>query len=362
MKTSTTDEQFMKRALQLAATGEGKVGFRPLVGCVLVKNGKIISEAKPNPQGLPHVEALALKKAGKKAEGATAYVNLEPCAWHKDKKAPACCEGLAKAKVGRVVCAMLDPHTKINGKGIGFLRRAGIRVTQGVCEKEARGLNEPWIKYCSTGLPLVVLKMAVSLDGKIWSPKIKAISNEKEMEFVQKLRNKYQAILVGAGTIVKDNPRLTCRMKGGRDPLRVIIDSKIRSSTGARVFKDSNAAVFTVDGADPAKARELEAMGIRVYSTGREKHVNLRKVLEKLAELKVTSVMVEGGSEVATAFINEKLVDRVVFAVAPKLLGEGVPAVQPSLSFPVILQGVSISVLDDNAVFSGRPNYRSLAH
>lgn len=354
--SADVDEFFMKRALQLAAQGEGRVGFRPMVGCVLVKDGEVIAETPPTITGVPHVEALALEKAGEKARGATVYVNLEPCAWHKEKQAPACCEALVKAGVARVVCAMRDPHPKINGAGIEFLEKNGVIVESGVLEGEARKLNEAWEKYAPTKIPFVVLKMACTLDGKIFSEKTRGISNEEERRFVHELRNKYQAILVGVNTVLEDDPQLTCRMAGGRDPLRVIVDSKLRAPVNARVFKDGNAVVFTTDAADNARKKSLGEKGIRVFSTGEGEKVNLRKALETLGEMKVASVMVEGGSKIAGSFLNEKLVDKMVVAVAPKIFGNGVTLVT-GLQNEVVLEKTTVTALGDNAVLEGYPKY-----
>jgi diaminohydroxyphosphoribosylaminopyrimidine deaminase/5-amino-6-(5-phosphoribosylamino)uracil reductase len=357
MAGKTEDLRFMSRAIELARRGEGKTGFRPLVGCVIVKKGKIIAEAQPNDKGLPHAEALALKKAGRRAEGATLYVNLEPCSWHKDKVAPACCEAVANAGIARVVCAIKDPHPKINGRGIRFLRKAGIEVSVGLCRKEAGALNEQWTKFITKGLPFVVLKMAVSLDGKIWSERTKAISNRMELEYAHRLRSKYQAILVGVGTIAKDNPRLTSRIPGGHDPVRVIIDSELRSSVDAKAFSNANAMVFTTSRADKEKADSLRKKGIAVYGAGNGREVDLGEVLRKLAEMKISGVMVEGGRGMATSFLDKRMVDKVIMAIAPKILGRGVGLVGDSLNTGIMLKDVEIAILGDNAVVSGYPIY-----
>ncbi len=349
------DRKWMARALQLAANGEGKTSFRPLVGCVLVKNGRVIAQAEPHETGLPHVEALALAKAGEKAKGATAYVTLEPCAWHAEKKAPACCEALVRAGVKRVVCAGRDPHPKINGRGVAFLKRSGVQVSVGVLREQAEELNEAWAKYCTTGMPFVVLKMACTIDGVIWAPRMKSISNEEERVYTHRLRNKYQAILVGAGTVEKDNPRLTCRLPGGRDPLRVIFDSRLRLPVNARVFADSNAVVFTTSNAAREKKRVLESKGVRVLVAEKNGRVDARQALKRLGEMRIASVMVEGGSRVATAFLNQHLVDKVVIAVAPALVGSGVRVVGEELGEVVNLSKVRMTVVSDNVIFSGYP-------
>jgi len=324
---------------------------------VLVKNGKIIAKTQPTTTGVPHVEALLLSKAKEKARGATVYVNLEPCSWHKEKQAPACCEALVKAGVTRVVCALKDPHPKINGRGIRFLEKNGVKVENGVLEREARELNEVWVKYAPTKMPFVVLKMAATLDGKIFSEKTRGISSEEERKYVHRLRNKYQAILVGVNTVLKDNPRLTCRQPGGRDPLRVIVDSTLRCPANARVFADGNAVVFTTNNANKNRKRALEKMGARVFSTGGGKRVNLRKAMRVLGEIKVASVMVEGGSSIATSFLNEKLVDKIIVAIAPKIFGQGVPLVHEGLKRQIVQERTRVHVLGDNAVFEGYPKY-----
>ncbi len=354
MKTRN-DKQLMRRCLELAAKGEGRTSPNPLVGCVIAKVGKTIAEGFHARFGAPHAEASALAAAGARAKGTTLYVNLEPCVAFGGKKMPSCAEAIARAGVKRVVCAMRDPNPRVNGRGFQLLRKAGVEVSTSALESEARQLNEPYAKFVSTRKPFVVLKMAVSLDGKIFSENTRQISNDEALRYVHQLRNRYDAILVGVGTVLKDDPRLTCRLPGGRDPLRVTVDSKLRVPTSAKVFADRNAIVFTTGRAAEKKKLELESKGIRVFSTGAGRKVNLKKVLRKLGEMKVASVLVEGGSEIATAFLNEKLVDKVAIAVAPKIFGKGVPLVGENLVREIELQETKIILLGDNAVFEGRP-------
>lgn len=319
------DERFMRRALILCKTAAGRTKTNPLVGCVIVKDGRVIAEGFHEVFGGPHAEAIALRMAGAKARGSTLYATLEPCMPFAGKKTPSCALALLAAKPSRVVIAMADPHPSTAGKGIALLRKAGIKVDVGVLEHESVAINAPFLKLVKTGLPFVHLKMAVSSDGFIWSPKVRFISQGPALKLSRHLRNELDAIMVGVGTVLADDPRLTCRLPKGRDPLRVVVDSRLRCPLKAKVFDDANCIVFTASGYDKRKKAALEKKGVRVFSTpGRR--VSLKAPLKQLAGLNVSSVLLEGGRELAQSFIDAGLVDAFTLIISKKKLGNGVKA------------------------------------
>ena len=248
-KKTMSDEIFMKKALTLAARGRGRTSPNPMVGAVIVKSGKIIASDYHKKAGGPHAEILVLKTAGKRAKGATLYVSLEPCC-HTDKKTPPCTRAIIRSGIKKVVAAMIDPNPKVSGMGLKELRKAGIETVSGIMEKEALKLNEAFIKHITAKEPFVILKIAQSLDGKIATAKGESrwITGEKAREYVHRLRNEVDAILVGIGTVKKDNPSLDCRIKGGRNPYRIIVDSRLDISLNAKVLKhrDNKTIIATI--------------------------------------------------------------------------------------------------------------------
>ena len=324
---------------------------------MLAKRGKIIAQAFHEKFGAPHAEANALAKAKARAKGADAYVSLEPCVDFPGKKTPSCAKALVAAGVKRVFIATTDDFTLVEGKGVQLLREAGIEVNVAIGKtlQQARYANRFFFKRAQTGLPYVLLKLALSLDGKIWSRKTTQISNGQTKQFTQKLRNDLDAIMVGAGTVLADDPNLGCSLAGGRDPLRVIIDSHLKAPLNSRVFRDSNCVVFCGVDNNHANKLSLQAKGIRVFTmpgrlfgNGGKQVLDLAQALAKLGELKVNSVLVEGGASVASFLLHEKLVDECVFYVAPKILGEGVSAFD---GVELDLQGATVLPLGDNALF-----------
>ncbi len=313
------DEKYMRLALELAAKGLGRTSPNPCVGAVIVKNNKIIGKGGHEKCGLPHAEANALNSVTENARGATIYVSLEPCS-HLNKLTPPCTQAIISAGIRRVVIAMLDPNPQVNG--VEELRKHGMVVKTGVLEKEAVELNKAFTKAITTSLPYVLVKTAMSADGKIAcnSDVSHGLSSPEFLELVHKLRNEYDCILVGIGTVLQDDPRLTCRMKNGRDPLRVILDSLLRIPLNARVLADNNVLIACTTQANKRKKKILEKKGVLVKEFGK-KQVNLRQLLKWLAASGKNSVLVEGGSEVNASFLEEKLVDEIMLAIAPKLIG-----------------------------------------
>lgn len=359
------DDIFMRRALHLAERARGRTSPNPLVGAVVVRDGQVVGEGYHRKAGTPHAEVHALNQAGAMAKGATLYVTLEPCAHYG--RTPPCAEAIVKAGIRKVVAAMTDPNPKVAGKGLEYLKKHGVEVVNGFMEDEARQLNEAFLKYITTGMPYVVLKMAMSLDGKIatFTGDSKWITGQEAREFVHCLRDSHDAILVGIGTVLADNPRLTTRLPGGsgRDPIRIILDSKLRIPLDSQVLKSrSNAQtiIATTEQYDPAKKKLLEQMGALVLvlpaTNGR---VDLTKLLQALAAREITSILVEGGSSVNASFIETGLVDKVYAFIAPKIIG-GTEALGPvggkgvaRVETAVPVQSMKVTLIGDDVLICG---------
>ena len=357
------DEKMMKRAIVLARRGLGRTAPNPAVGCVIVKDGAIVGEGWHKKAGTPHAEVHALRLAGEKAHGADVYVTLEPCAHFG--KTPPCADALKAAKVARVFVGMVDPNPKVCGKGVLLLRSAGIEVVSPFLEGRCRMLNEPFIKHVSTGLPFVVLKSAMTLDGKIAtvSRDSKWITGDKSRLYVHKLRAMLDAIMVGVGTVVSDDPLLTSRTLGGRDPLRVVLDSSLRIPLQAQVLHNYSPArtiVATISD-DEAKIARLTGLGAAVLRC-REKdaRVDLHDLLLKLGGLGVQSLLLEGGGELAGDALRSGLIDKCMFFYAPKLVGgEGLgPFAGKGPEFMAdsfALKNITIKKVGDDILVQGYP-------
>ncbi|MBI3990526.1 MAG: bifunctional diaminohydroxyphosphoribosylaminopyrimidine deaminase/5-amino-6-(5-phosphoribosylamino)uracil reductase RibD [Candidatus Omnitrophica bacterium] len=317
-------KSFMKLALELAKRGLGKVSPNPLVGAVIVKSNKIIASAWHNRFGGHHAEVSALRKAGLNAKGATLYVNLEPCCHYG--KTPPCADAIIKSKIKSVVVAMADPNPLVRGKGISQLRRSGIKVHTGLLKGEAEELNKPFVKYITKKLPFVTVKVGQSIDGKIATSSggSKWITSLDSRRFSQRLRAGADAILVGVNTLNRDNPRLTVRtgvLK--RQPAVVILDSGLSSRMGAKVFRQNRKVIIATAGdIPPLKMKIFKKRGIDVYNfSGRSGRVSLKKLLKFLAKKGIAHVLIEGGGEVIASALSEKVVDRIYFFIAPKIIG-----------------------------------------
>ena len=319
------DQKYMRMALQLAEKARGRTSPNPMVGAVVVKNDKVISRGYHRKAGEPHAEAIALKQAGKAAKGATLYVTLEPCS-HTNKRTPPCTPLVLQSGVKRVVIAMIDPNPHVSGGGIKTLRKSGIEVVTGVLEAEAKKLNEAFIKYITTGVPFVTLKIAQTLDGKIAtsSGESKWITGEKAREEGHRLRDTNDAILVGINTVLKDNPSLTTRIPRGRDPIRVIVDTKLRTPLKAKIITQKSSAktyIATLDTMPKDKLVKLLDAGAEVLlAKGSKGHVDLKNLMKMLGGFGVTSVLIEGGSEVHASALKSGIVDKVVMFIAPMLM------------------------------------------
>lgn len=332
----------MKLALDLAKKGIGLVNPNPMVGAVIVKDNKIIGKGYHEKYGQNHAEVNAIKSATESIEGSTMYVTLEPCSHYGNT--PPCVDRIIKNKISKVVIASHDPNPLVSGRGIKKLRENGIEVVTGILDDENKRLNEVFMKYIIEKIPFVVMKIAMSLDGKICtaSGHSKWISCDKSREEVHKLRGNLSAILVGVNTVIKDNPKLTCRIEGGKNPIRIITDSTLRIPLESNVINDnqSRTIIVTTDRADYKKAEELKDRGIELlFTNSKENRVDLKDMIRKLGELKIDSILLEGGSQLNFSALNEGIVDKVQFYIAPKIIG-GVNSKTP-------IEGLGIDKLSD---------------
>jgi diaminohydroxyphosphoribosylaminopyrimidine deaminase/5-amino-6-(5-phosphoribosylamino)uracil reductase len=323
--TIAEDDRLMDEALSLAQRAVGRTSPNPLVGALVVSDGRVVGRGFHRVAGEAHAEVVALREAGEDARGATMYVNLEPCA-HTGRTGP-CTEEIVAAGVRRVVAAMVDPDPQVEGRGIARLRAAGVAVDVGVREAAARRANEFYVKHRETGLPFVTLKWAMSLDGKIGVDRgaPTAITGEEARRFAHELRNTYDAVLVGVQTVLTDDPLLTCRLPSGRDPLRVILDSRLRTPATARAVTVASSAktlVVTTAGAPHDRLAALRGAGAEVLVQDQEQgRVRLRPLLQELAQRGVLSVLIEGGGTVNASALAEGVIDKVIALIAPRLIG-----------------------------------------
>ncbi|MDD4239167.1 MAG: bifunctional diaminohydroxyphosphoribosylaminopyrimidine deaminase/5-amino-6-(5-phosphoribosylamino)uracil reductase RibD [Desulfotomaculaceae bacterium] len=320
------DKSNMKLALKLAARARGRTSPNPMVGAVVVKDGNIVGRGFHQKAGTPHAEIHALKEAGPKAKGATLYVTLEPCC-HHGRTGP-CTEAVIQAGIARAVVAMADPNPLVAGKGLKRLEEAGISVNLGILEEEARQLNEVFLKYIATRLPFVVAKAAVSLDGKIAtrSGKSRWITGPEARAYGHRLRDRYDAILVGIGTILADDPALTARLPGqrSRDPVRVVLDSRGRTPPKARVLDQQSEAPTIIAVTSDAPAERLAALrgeGAEVVVVNAGPRVDLLELMKLLGAREITSVLIEGGAAVHGSALEAGIVDKAAWFIAPKIIG-----------------------------------------
>lgn len=320
------DEMYMERALALAARGRGTTTPNPMVGAVIVKDGRIIGEGYHIRAGEGHAEVNAFKNAAEDVTGATMYVTLEPCSHYG--KTPPCADKIVEKKIGRVVVGALDPNPLVAGRGIEKIRNAGIPVVTGVLAEESIALNEVFMKYIVTKRPFVVLKAAMSLDGKIATADGESqwISCEASREEVHRLRHELTRIMAGIGTVLADDPMLNCRIPGGKQPVRIIVDSHLsipENSKLAGSAREFPLVVASVEKADASKKARLEVMGAKVIEipANQDGHVDLNALMERLGEMKIDSILLEGGGRLAEGALKAGIVDKVQFYIAPVLIG-----------------------------------------
>jgi len=319
------DKRHMRLALRLALKGAGRTSPNPMVGAVLLRGGKIIATGYHQKAGGDHAEIVALKKAGAKARGATLYLNLEPCDHHG--RTPPCTLSLIRSGISRVVVGMVDPNPLVSGRGIRRLRRAGIRVDVGLLDEECRRLNEAFVKYITRHIPFVILKLAASLDGKIAtsSGDSKWITETAARNCVHRLRNQVDAVIVGIGTVLADDPQLTCRLPDGRNPWRIILDSHLRIPLTSRLLhqRDPRKTILVASPRSPSKKIEaVQRFGAQVWTfPPRQGAIPWVSLLRRFGKMGWLSVMIEGGGATASQALAEGVVDKVLFFYAPKVIG-----------------------------------------
>lgn len=361
-------DYYMSRAFELAKFGWGRTNPNPLVGVVIVKNGEIIAEGCHEVVGCAHAEVAAFNNAKQSVEGSTLYVNLEPCSHYG--RTPPCANAIIEAGVKKVVVAMVDPNPKVSGKGIQMLKDSGIDVTMGVLEEEAKKLNEIFIKYITQKKPFVIMKTAMTLDGKIasCSGDSKWISGESSREYVHVLRDRVSAIMVGVGTVLKDNPYLTARLlsKECKDPVRIIIDSKGKTPLDSNVF-NSSASSGVIIGAtsqlDYDKERLFKEKGACIIrADGNAGHVDLDKLMDELYKLEIDSILLEGGGNLNAAALDAGIVDKVLMFISPKIIG-GKESMTPVeglgrqlMKDAVQLKNITINRFDEDVLIEGYIN------
>lgn len=322
--------KYMSTALKLARKAEGMTSPNPIVGAVLVKGGKIIGRGFHKMAGLPHAEIEAFADAeskGHRLKGATLYVTLEPCC-HEGKRTPPCVNAIIEKGISRVVVAAGDPNPKVCGNGFSILRDEGVEVIPFVLEQKAIDLNEAYNKYITTGLPFVTLKLAATLDGKIAASTgdSKWIGSERQRKLAHKLRSASDAVIVGVGTVLRDDPKLNARLSGReiRQPIPVILDRTLRTPPGSSMFKVHGSVIIaTVKSANPARKKRLEEAGGKVLEIGHDRQglPDMKKLLRELGRNEIVNVLIEGGSKAAASALKSGLVDKIAFFYAPKILG-----------------------------------------
>ncbi len=312
--------KFMERAIELAKKGAGYVSTNPMVGAVIVKNGSIIGEGYHKGYGLAHAEVNAFENCRESPVGAEMYVTLEPCSHYG--KTPPCAERIVKEGIAKVYVGTLDTNPKVSGKGIEILRNAGIEVITGVMEKECRDINPIFFKYIEQRMPYVVLKSAMTLDGKIasYTGDSKWVTREDSRRAVQTMRHQLKGIMAGIGTVLADDPFLNCRIEGGIDPIKIIVDSRLRIPLEANVLK-GECIIATAEGCPESKKEQLIKMGVTVIETKGREHVDLKELMKRLGEMKIDSILLEGGGTLNSSMLSAGLVDKAVFFIAPKIIG-----------------------------------------
>jgi diaminohydroxyphosphoribosylaminopyrimidine deaminase/5-amino-6-(5-phosphoribosylamino)uracil reductase len=344
-------EFFMRIALEEAAKGLGRTSPNPVVGAVLVKGGRIIARGYHKKAGTAHAEVVALEAAGSKAKGADLYTTLEPCDHYG--RTPPCSLAILEAGVRRVICASADPNPQVSGKGVARLRRAGVKVLTGVLKEEADTLNRPFFKVMRTKLPWVTLKAAVTLDGKLATATgdSRWVTGEPARAWVHRLRDAVDVILVGANTVRIDDPKLTTRLPGGggKDALRVVVDSHLRLSPSYTIFTQRSPArtvIATLEDPEGRKARPFLAQGVEVWQVRQKAGmVDLKALLRRIAKNGLNHVLVEGGADMYGSFLRGHLADALALFLAPKLIGSPGLSWAGDLGVKEMAQAVSVSDL-----------------
>ena len=367
--TLMDDKRFMKMALDLAEKGRGFTSPNPMVGAVVVNDGKVVGKGYHQAAGKAHAEVNAIDDAGALAKDATLYVTLEPC--NHTGRTPPCTEKVLSACIRRVVVAMKDPNPNVKGGGSDYLKNQGIDVTVGVCEEQAKRLNEVYIKYVSTQRPFSIVKCAATLDGRIATRTgdSKWVTGEESRKYVHRLRHAVDAIMIGINTVKKDNPSLTTRLTNrienfkGLDPTRVILDTHLRISEKAKLLQldsDSDTIIVTGHSVSGDKKTGIENQGARIIESPlKDGLIDLDRLMDRLGALGITSLLIEGGSSVIASSLSAGIVDKIIFFFAPKILGgdDGMPickgAGAASMSSCIPVKDIHILRFDDDVMIEG---------
>ena len=320
------NEKYMELALTLALKGKGTVSPNPMVGAVIVKDGRIIGEGYHQKYGEGHAEVNAFKNASEDVKGATMYVTLEPCSHYG--KTPPCAEKIVEKKIKKVVIGTLDPNPLVSGRGVKILQDAGIEVESGILNDKCIKINEIFMKYIVKKEPFVVMKSAMSLDGKIATSagESKWITGEESRRNVHVLRKELSAIMVGVETVIKDDPELTCRIENGINPIRIVVDSTLRIPIDSKIIKTADKVktiIATTKKAERNTIKILEDYGVQIIitDTNKEGRVDLKDLMKKLGEAKIDSILLEGGAKLNFSALEEGIVDKVQIYIAPKIIG-----------------------------------------
>jgi diaminohydroxyphosphoribosylaminopyrimidine deaminase/5-amino-6-(5-phosphoribosylamino)uracil reductase len=360
----------MKMALSLAERGRGWTSPNPMVGAVVVKDGKVVGKGFHRKAGGAHAEIHALKEAGDQARGATLFVTLEPC--NHVGRTPPCTKAIVESGIKRVVAGMKDPNPGVTGGGLDYLAHRGIDTAVGICENACRHLNEAFIKYIIAGVPFVVLKCATTLDGRIATRTgdSKWITNARSRQFVHRLRHEADAIMVGIGTVAKDNPSLTTRLDGaeGSDPVRIILDTHLSISPEAKLLhleSSSDNLIICDHSVAPEKRKDIEKTGARVLTVDcSEGRIDLKALVRKLGTLEITSLLIEGGSQVNGSALRAGIVDKIYMFYAPKICAgdDGVPICSgpgvKSMAHSMEVGRISVHRFDDDVMIEGYVKHR----
>jgi len=315
---------YMSLAIKLALKAKGRTSPNPMVGALVVKNGRIIGRGYHEKAGLPHAEVAALEEAGKSAKGATLYVTLEPCTHFG--KTPPCVDKIIRSRIREVVVGMIDPNPLNNGKGIAILKQHKIKVNSGFLEDKLKKLNEVFIKYITKGMPFVTVKVAESLDGKIAtrSGDSKWISSDKSRAYAHRIRRNFDAIMVGVNTILRDNPRLDAWFSD-KQPIKIVVDSQLSTPQDANIFSKNSSVIIVTMSSTPGQETENRKMLLQkariLEAKEKAGQINLKDMMKKLARLGISNILVEGGGTLVGSLFDEGLVDKIMFFISPKIIG-----------------------------------------
>jgi diaminohydroxyphosphoribosylaminopyrimidine deaminase/5-amino-6-(5-phosphoribosylamino)uracil reductase len=365
------DAVFMRMALREARKGSGRTSPNPAVGAVIVRNGEVVARWYHRRAGLPHAEIEALSWLGNHCPEDTLYVTLEPC--NHAGKTPPCTQAILKSGIRRVVVGMKDPNPRVTGGGCAFLEAHGIDVMVGVLEAECRRLNEDFLVSVTFGRPFVIAKSAMTLDGWIATSAghSKWITNEESRAFVHRLRDRADAVMVGVGTVLADNPSLTTRLKKGRgrDPLRIIVDTHLRTPANAKVVAQRSSAgalIVIGEGEEPGDRQRFQGNGVSILACPvRAGKIDLKALMRRLGEMSIMSVLLEGGAAITGSMLREKLIDKFYIFKAPRLLGgdDGIPmAAGPGperMDDSLVLKEIRVRRFGDDTLITGYPSYET---